>query len=69
MSNCPKCGAQSKCAMEEGKSFSACWCMGVKLTPAQLEDLDIKYSGQCLCENCLKNTAQSKLNILLKMRA
>ena len=68
MSNCPKCGFPSKCAVEEGKSISACWCIGMQLSPSQLEELENKYSGQCLCQDCLEDNAYSKMRILLNAR-
>lgn len=68
MSNCPKCGEPTGCMVEQGKSISTCWCYGVKLTPSMLEELDTKYSGECLCEECLRDTPISKLRILMKQR-
>lgn len=45
-SKCPNCGVDNKCAMEAGKSASACWCMGVPVTGELSGD-------QCLCRSCL----------------
>lgn len=43
---CPKCGAPNKCAMEEGKSIHACWCIGTATKKEVSGD-------RCLCRKCL----------------
>lgn len=45
---CPECGKWNKCAMEEGKSSSTCWCMqeSVKIVSSE-------YSS-CLCRTCFR---------------
>jgi len=43
---CPSCGVDNKCALEEGKSISACWCFGEEIY------VDIK-EGPCYCRRCL----------------
>ena len=47
-SKCSKCGVPNKCAIEQGKSASACWCMGMPAT-------ELKAEGPCLCKTCLTN--------------
>lgn len=47
-SSCPICGVPNKCAMEEGKSITACWCFGVP----PIENLSGE-AGECLCRSCL----------------
>lgn len=42
---CPTCGKWNKCAMEEGKSVSACWCMN---EPPK----DLPTYQSCLCRTC-----------------
>jgi len=45
--NCPKCDKPSYCAMEDGKSLSACWCVYVPYQPID------KFRDGCLCRECL----------------
>jgi len=46
---CPACGQRNDCALANGKSASACWCMG---TPAKLP---VPESGTaCYCPRCLR---------------
>lgn len=47
---CPKCQGPAYCAMEAGKSASACWCMGVTIDP---EAKAPEATDQCLCRRCL----------------
>ena len=47
---CPECGKWNKCAMEEGKSASTCWCMN---EPAKM--VSSEYSS-CLCRSCYRET-------------
>lgn len=47
--DCPECDKPTYCAMEDGKSLSACWCAYVPYKPKQ-EDLEQKF---CLCRECL----------------
>jgi len=51
-SNCPRCGKPNKCAMEEGKSIYACWCLSENKV-----ELDVDYDG-CLCKNCLHELSE-----------
>lgn len=44
---CPKCQGAAYCAMEDGKSASACWCMAIPVIE-QAETL-----SSCLCKTCL----------------
>ena len=48
--NCPSCGGSAYCAMEAGKSASACWCMTVE-RDNKPETADM--GNQCLCRYCL----------------
>lgn len=45
--SCDKCGSPNNCALEVGKSISACWCVGIGKVDAN--DL----SGSCLCRSCI----------------
>jgi len=45
--DCPKCDKPSYCAMEDGKSLSACWCVYVPYQPID------KFDNKCLCRQCL----------------
>lgn len=45
---CPKCGAPNNCAIEAGKSISACWCISRPV----IKGAD--YKDSCLCRDCLK---------------
>jgi hypothetical protein len=43
---CPDCGVDNKCAMENGKSYSACWCMNEPVK-------DFNREGKvCYCRSC-----------------
>lgn len=44
--DCPKCDGPAYCAMEDGKSLSACWCMHVPHTESINDD-------KCMCRTCL----------------
>jgi predicted Fe-S protein YdhL (DUF1289 family) len=46
--NCPNCSQPTHCALEDGKSISACWC---KEIPISKMESDIQTS--CLCRKCL----------------
>lgn len=48
-SSCVKCGAPNKCALEEGRSITACWCYGVDI---KLEIVE----NTCMCRSCLENS-------------
>jgi len=52
---CPRCGAPNKCAMEEGKSISACWCVSEKRF-----DVHVDYDG-CLCKGCLNELSEERI--------
>lgn len=49
---CPGCGQYTYCAMEDGKSSSACWCMSVP--KATKEDV-AEFGDSCYCRKCLTN--------------
>jgi hypothetical protein len=51
-SKCSRCGAPNKCAIESGKSASACWCMG-------LPTIDTPLTDVCLCRKCLTDLQES----------
>lgn len=53
-SKCPECGVPNQCAIEVGKSASACWCMA--FPPSELEVNDEK---SCLCQDCLRHVSKS----------
>ena len=47
-SSCPKCGGGNNCALETGKSISACWCI------SQIFPEGIDVSGEsCYCRRCV----------------
>jgi uncharacterized protein len=46
---CPKCGKWNKCALEEGKAISSCWCFGVKFIDNTGDLSDVS----CYCKTCL----------------
>lgn len=56
-SACPGCGAPNNCAIESGKSASACWCMGEKRV-FSVEDEE----ESCYCSLCLKSKIKAKDN-------
>jgi len=45
---CPECNSPAYCAMEDGKSSSLCWCMGVEKPYVPETNYDF-----CMCRNCL----------------
>lgn len=45
---CPECGKWNKCAMEEGKSSSTCWCMKEPVKAI------VGYKQTCLCRECYR---------------
>lgn len=47
-SKCPRCGTANKCAIEEGKSYSACWCMSLPKIESEAN-----HMNSCLCKSCL----------------
>jgi len=47
-SYCPECGLENKCAIEQGKSASTCWCM------TEVANNISSYYESCLCRNCLR---------------
>lgn len=51
--NCPKCQGPAYCAMEAGKSASACWCMSepLKEVTSTLVEGDKCYCRRCLSED------------------
>jgi hypothetical protein len=47
--HCPACGGGNDCALANGKSASACWCVG---EPAHLP---VPETGTtCYCAHCLR---------------
>ena len=51
--SCPSCGGDAYCAMEAGKSGSACWCIGVHTDNKNLSYTD---NAKCFCRKCLQNS-------------
>ena len=49
--DCPGCGKGAYCAMEAGKSASACWCMSVGTKEVKPETAD--QGESCYCRSCL----------------
>lgn len=52
---CPRCGKPNRCAMEAGKSVSACWCFA--LPPAARIEAG-EENDACLCRDCLTEEAK-----------
>jgi uncharacterized protein len=50
---CPSCSQPSYCAMLDGKSGSACWCMG-EVVPNNTT-LAATEGNLCLCKKCLQD--------------
>lgn len=48
-STCESCGNDFTC----GATIKGCWCMNVKLTDENREELKSKFKN-CLCQNCLE---------------
>jgi hypothetical protein len=48
MKLCPKCGKPNNCALEAGKTISACWCI-VREIPEEL----LSDCNDCICEKCV----------------
>lgn len=51
--SCPNCDGPAYCAMEDGKSASACWCMTVKPVNRETNPLIDSGANNCLCRKCL----------------
>lgn len=52
--SCPSCGKGTYCAMLDGKSGSACWCMGEAASEAVFLPVpDPEENAECLCKECL----------------
>lgn len=52
--SCPECNKGTYCAMLDGKSGSACWCMGEVTSNATFLPLpEPVEDSTCLCRNCL----------------
>ena len=47
--SCPSCSSPTYCAMQDGKSGSACWCMGEVISST----LPAIEGAQCVCKTCL----------------
>ena len=54
--SCPECGSLAYCAMQDGKSGSACWCMGEVISST----LPAIEGAQCVCKTCLAKTCLAK---------
>lgn len=52
--NCPDCEGPAYCAMEAGKSSSACWCMSLDAAAIKGDASDFPDDVSCLCRKCLK---------------
>lgn len=51
---CPSCGKGTYCAMLDGKSGSACWCMGESASGAVFLPVPLpEENTECLCKECL----------------
>lgn len=48
---CPRCGATFEC-LHDTPRMMQCHCVGIHLTPGQLQWLKNHYNG-CLCHECL----------------
>lgn len=46
---CPTCQSPAYCAIQDGKSGSACWCMEAPV----IDQMGIYEESECLCKNCL----------------
>jgi len=53
--SCPKCGGGAYCAIEDGKSASACWCMGYLVLEQE------QQYASCLCEKCFKDELNKQI--------
>lgn len=51
--SCPSCTNPTYCAMLDGKSGSACWCMG-EVVPNNTT-LAATEGSLCLCKKCLQD--------------
>ncbi|MBR1769300.1 MAG: cysteine-rich CWC family protein [Bacteroidales bacterium] len=52
---CPKCKSEFECKHNEN-----CFCMNYRLSADKLRILKNEFDG-CLCEDCLKDYAQTKI--------
>lgn len=48
--SCPGCNCRTYCAMNDGKSASACWCMSVVVKKEKPNTL---LGEECVCRKCL----------------
>jgi alpha-ribazole phosphatase len=54
---CPLCGEENSCAMAAGKSVSACWCNGARVSREALEQVPASSRGVvCVCPRCVGAT-------------
>lgn len=51
---CPSCGKWNKCAIEEGKSANACWCMEEPVKKIKEDNID-----SCLCRTCYQQSGEN----------
>jgi len=50
---CPLCGRSNQCAVTAALPPEDCWCMGITIAPAALEQIpDSARSKACLCPAC-----------------
>jgi alpha-ribazole phosphatase len=50
---CPLCGADNACGVAAGKSATACWCHGVRVSQATLDRIPETSRDQvCVCARC-----------------
>src|SRR6202035_2572451 len=55
---CPLCGQPNRCAMAEGHSVGACWCVSIRLTADMLEAVPTEDRGvRCICATCARALA------------
>ena len=55
---CPHCKKQFEC-----RHLEDCWCIAIKLTKEQLDKLNKTYVN-CLCESCLQQFSENKIENL-----
>jgi hypothetical protein len=58
---CALCGKPNGCAMAEGKSGKACWCVEEERIPEALsERLQVEGIEWCICQACLRRAQQQR---------
>src|ERR1700687_2619822 len=60
---CPLCGQPNRCAMAEGHSVGACWCVSITLTADMLEAVPPEDRGvRSICATCARALANDVAN-------